>query len=350
MRGDGSGMRGRSAKIVDVARVAGVSVATVSRALSTPEIVSAETRALVLAAVSETGYTINQAARNLRRRQTMSVVALVPNLSNPFFSQILSGIAGVLAPAGYNLLVVDTKAPGADPHLVLRLDRSRADGLIVFDGLVPAADLEPDGERPPVIMACEWIDGLDLPSIRVDNEGGARLAIDHLVGLGHRAIGHVAGPAGNILARSRAEATRAALRAHGLPVRPDWHFDGDFSLEAGRRAALAWLALEERPTAIFCASDEMACGFIGEIQTRGLVVPRDVSVVGFDDIEIVAHITPALTTVRQPRRAIGEAAARDLLRIVEQRTPAPSVAEESAPHATILPVELIARASTGAVG
>ena len=333
-------MRGRSPKIVDVARVAGVSVATVSRALSTPEIVSAETRALVLAAVSETGYTINQAARNLRRRQTMSVVALVPNLSNPFFSQILSGIARVLAPAGYNLLVVDTKAPGADPHIALRLDRSRADGLIVFDGLLPAGDLRPDGMRPPILLACEWIDGLEIPSIRIDNEGGARLAISHLAGLGHRAIGHVAGPAGNVLAQSRAQATRAALEAHGSDVRPDWFFEGDFSLDAGRRAAAAWLALAQRPTAIFCASDEIACGFIGEVQLRGAVVPRDVSVVGFDDIEIAAHTTPALTTVHQPRRAIGEAAAQDLLSLIEGRAPAP------APK--VLPVELIVRASTGA--
>jgi len=327
-------------RIRDVARVAGVSTATVSRALSKPEVVSPATLEAVLAAVKKTGYTINQAARNLRQRRTMGVVALVPNLANPFFSRILAGVSGVLASAGYNLLVVDTQGPGVERSIARTLDRSRADGLIVFDGLLPAADLRADGLAPPVVMACEWIEGLATPMIRVDNAAGARMAVAHLAGLGHRRIGHLLGPVGNVLAEARARGVQEELTARGLTVRRDWFLPGDFSLESGRRCACDWIALTDRPTAVFCASDEMACGFIGEVQRRGLRVPQDVSVVGFDNIELVAHITPALTTVCQPRRAIGEAAARVMLALMS--------GDALVPDDTVLPLELIERDSTAA--
>jgi LacI family transcriptional regulator, repressor for deo operon, udp, cdd, tsx, nupC, and nupG len=335
-----SGVNQQSIRIKDVARVAGVSTATVSRALSKPDVVSPETLEAVRAAVAQTGYTVNQAARNLRQQRTMGVVALVPNLANPFFSGILAGVSAVLAPAGYNLLVVDTQGPGVDRHIARTLDRGRADGLIVCDGLLPAADLRAEGGLPPVVMACEWIEGLDVPRIRIDNAAGARLAIAHLLDLGHRRIGHLMGPAANVLARTRAQAARQELAAQGVAIRPDWFLPGDFSLESGRACARAWLAMADRPTALFCASDEMACGFIGEVQRHGLVVPRDVSVVGFDDIELVAHVTPALTTIRQPRRAIGERAAAVMLALLAGRAPPESD--------VVLPVALIARDSTSA--
>jgi LacI family repressor for deo operon, udp, cdd, tsx, nupC, and nupG len=265
-------------------------------------------------------------------------VALVPNLANPFFARILAGLSAVLAPAGYNLLVVDTQGPGVDRHIARTLDRSRADGLIVFDGLLPGADLAPGRLHPPVVMACEWIEGHAAPRIRIDNAAGARLAVRHLVGLGHRRIGHLAGPAANVLARARAEAMGAELAAQGVPLRPDWVLAGDFTLESGRRCARDWLALADRPGAIFCASDEMALGFIAEVQRAGLSVPRDVSVVGFDDIELVAHLTPALTTVHQPRWSIGVEAARVMVALMTgEDPPAPD---------TLLPVELVVRAST----
>jgi len=325
-------------RIRDVARVAGVSTATVSRALSKPDVVSAETLRVVRSAVAQTGYTVNQAARNLRQRKTMGVVALVPNLANPFFSRILAGLSAVLAPAGYNLLVVDTEGPGVDRHIARTLDRSRADGLILFDGLLPADDLQPGRLLPPVVMACEWIEGLAAPRIRIDNAAGAGLAVEHLAGLGHRRIGHLLGPASNVLARERARGVRHKLAALALPERPDWFLAGDFSLESGRRCAAEWIAMADRPTAICCASDQMAVGFIAEVQRQGLRVPQDVSVVGFDNIDLVAHITPALTTIRQPRWQIGETAARVMIGLM---------GDGGDPDAdTILPVQLIERAST----
>ncbi|WP_054301291.1 LacI family DNA-binding transcriptional regulator [Gemmobacter sp. LW-1] len=323
-------------KISDVARLAGVSTATVSRALSTPERVSEDTRAAVQQAVEATGYRLNLAARNLRHRRTGGIVALVPNLANPFFSQILSGIASVLGPAGYNLLIADTRTADAQT-LLDYAEPSRADGLIILDGTLPAAALQ---GRVPVVEACEWVPGLPAPRVKIDNRAAAGLAVDHLADLGHCRIGHVAGPRGNVLTEARLSGTAEALAARGLPFPEDYLYPGDFSLDSGRTAARIWLdqPAATRPTAVFFASDAMACGFIGEVQRHGLRVPGDLSVVGFDDIELVAHISPPLTTIRQPRTEIGRAAAERMLACLKG---------EARDADTVLPVELILRASTG---
>ncbi|MDQ2067063.1 LacI family DNA-binding transcriptional regulator [Xinfangfangia sp. CPCC 101601] len=322
-------------RISDVARLAGVSTATVSRALSNPSMVTAETRATVAAAVKATGYRLNLTARNLRHSRTGGVLALVPNLANPFFSQILSGIAGVLGPAGYNLLVADTRT--SDPETLLAYaEPSRADGLIVLDGSLAAESLA----RVPLVEACEWIPGLQAPRVKIDNRAAAKLAIDHLVGLGHRRIGHVTGPTQNVLSIARLAGTHEALAEHGLTLPDSAIYHGDFGLQSGQEAARQWLVQDPntRPSALFLASDEMACGLIGELHRQGLQVPRDLSVVGFDDIELIAHIAPPLTTIRQPRADLGRIAAESLLRLLSG---------EAAPEGDhILPVELVLRDST----
>ncbi|GGO37263.1 LacI family transcriptional regulator [Gemmobacter aquaticus] len=321
-------------RISDVARLAGVSTATVSRALSNPALVSEETRAAVDQAVQATGYRINHAARNLRHRRTGGIVALVPGLANPFFSQILSGIASVLAPAGYNLLVADTRSAGADT-LLSYAEPSRADGLIVLDGTLPAAGLT----RMPVVLACEWVPGLIAPRVKIDNREAAAMAVNHLADLGHRRIGHVAGPPGNVLTEARQAGWQEACIARGLTPDPALLYPGDFGLDSGQRAARLWLdqPKDSRPTAVFLASDEMACGFIGEVVRHGIRVPQDLSVVGFDDIELVAHIAPPLTTIRQPRNQLGRIAAERLLARLEGRVDDTD---------TVLPVELVLRGST----
>lgn len=319
------------ARIKDVAKLAGVSTATVSRTLTRPDLVNAQTRAAVQAAIAETGYTINQAARNLRQRKTGGIVAMVPNLANPFFAQILAGIADELRPAGLNLLVADTSS-GID--LRAHADPGRADGLIVLDSAIPAEVL---AGGMPAVFACEWIDAVAVPQVTIDNKAAAALAIAHLLALGHRRVAHVCGPRGNVLTESRIAGVDDAARRHALPAVT--LYTGDFSLASGRAAAQAWCAEppDSRATAVFCASDEMAVGFIGAVQRRGLAVPGDVSVIGFDDIELVDHLTPALTTIRQPRRQIGRQAARKLLERIEGKT---------LPEDVILPVELVLREST----
>lgn len=329
-------MRRKNATILDIAQMAGVSTATVSRALSNPRLVTEVTRDAVMDAVRKTGFQINRTARNLRLNRTGSVLVLLPNIANPFFSEILSGLASVLAPSGLGLLVADTRT-GPDPRQRLDdfLEGGMADGLVVLDGSL-LSDARMEHPATPVVVACEWGE-IDLPSVRVDNEGGAALAIRHLVAQGHRAIGHITGPDGNVLTDSRLAGARSELRRHGLTLRDDWVFPGDFSLSSGAEAARRWLRLEQRPTAVFSASDLMACGFVGELQHSGIQVPREASVVGFDDIEVAEHLSPALTTIRQPRRLIGERAASLLIGMI---------ADPSGAHAReLIPVELVERQS-----
>lgn len=336
---EGVDLNKKTITIRDVAQLAGVSTATVSRTLSNPDVVAQPTRDAVMSAVKNTGYSINHAARNLRKRRTGNIVALVPNIANPFFSQILWGIESVLTPAGYSFLVADTQAD-SDPEarLARSIDGGHADGLVLLDGGISPA-MFASASRPPIVMACEWI-GDTLPSVRADNIAGADIAIRHLWEFGHRKIGYLTGPQGNVLTISRLAGTQNTIASLGGSLPADWIFEGDFGLDSGAFAGRKWCEMTDKPTAVFCASDEMACGFIGAVQRGGFRVPDDVSVIGFDNIEVSAHLSPGLTTIHQPRRDIGNHAARMLLDMIENKT-------LTGPTKTI-PVHLITRESVAA--
>ncbi|WP_374299929.1 LacI family DNA-binding transcriptional regulator [Paracoccus sp. (in: a-proteobacteria)] len=324
------------ARLADVARLAGVSASTVSRVLSHPDVVAASTREAVMEAVASTGYRINHAARNLRKQRTGVVVALVPNLANPFFAKILDGMGRELAQAGYDLLVSDTlDAQGRHRMLPRFLDPSRADGIILLDGMVPRRPLMDHDDIPPVVTACEWIEGADLPRVMLDNREGGRLAVAHLRDLGHVRIGVIGGPSDNVLHRHRLEGAQSV--AGDLIL-----FQGDFTLQAGQRAAAEFLAMPpaSRPTAVFAFSDEMACAFLASLRRAGVEAPRDISLIGFDDIELASHLNPALTTIRQPKRDLGRNAARVILDRIEGR---PVAAR------TMLEPRLMVRETTGPV-
>lgn len=329
----------RPPRIRDVAQLAGVSVATVSRAISNPSIVSETTRKAVEEAIAQTGYTLNFTARNLRQMQVGAVLALVPKLSNPFFSQILSGISGVLRTRDLSLLVLDTTAVADQPAqkvLGPYLNRSRSDGVIVLDGgLDPKLFAEPG--CPPLVQACEWIEGLSAPRVLADNVEGGRLAARHLAGLGHRQIMHVTGPAGNSLTVSRRRGFASGLAEAGLPYAAH-RVEGDFTARSGLAAAERLLALPERPTAVFCDNDEMAIGLMNGLLTAGLRLPQDISVMGFDNIEMSAFCLPGLTTIRQYRARLGQRAAELLLA---------RMAGEEITDSTTLGVDLLTRGSTG---
>ncbi|MDB6454557.1 LacI family DNA-binding transcriptional regulator [Falsirhodobacter sp. 20TX0035] len=324
-------------RVQDIARMANVSTATVSRALSRPDLVSEATRDAVLKAVAEAGYTVNVAARNLRRQRTGSVLALVPNLANPFFSKIIAGINSVLRTRGLTLLVADTEGgPEVHAQMATLAHRSRADGLIVLDGCLPAGILDHPA-CPPVVQACEWIDGLPGPRVMADNRDGGVLAARHLIDLGHRRIAQLTGPANNPLTIERSRGVREVLAEAGIEGRTDWILEGAFSLSSGQQAAREILAMADRPDAVLCHNDEMACGLMGELQRTGLDVPRDMSVIGFDNIDMAAHVTPGLTTVEQHRTALGVCAAEVLLDLLDGASP---------PPVTVLPVGLLVRGST----
>lgn len=333
----------KPATIQDVARAAGVSAATVSRVLTNPSLVSEATRETVLQAIKSTEYRVNQAARNLRLQRANAVLVLVPNLGKPFYSGILAGISEEFSGTDYAVLIADTDSdPIVDSALAGYFLDGRVDGVISLDGGVRASALQECvdlGVEDRIVFLCEWVEGQKFPVISSDNAEGARLAIRHLHDLGHRKIAHITGPDGNVLTTARREGMVSERARLGLPAQPEWIIRGDFSLESGHDAATRILAMDDRPTAVFCSADMVAFGLMAGLKSGGLRVPEDISVVGFDDIEMSEYYIPALTTIRQDRHGLGRRAARVLLdRLKNQNF-------ERTPEVPI-PVELIVREST----
>eukprot|EP00903_Cladosiphon_okamuranus_P002314 g2312.t1 len=309
--------------VQDVARVAKVSTATVSRALSMPNRVSEETRNKVARAVEQTGYVLNHAARNLRRRDTGVIVALIPDIGNSHFSNILQGIETVCADHNLKVLIADTRKPSmARSNLSDFFSQNNCDGIVIMDGHFSIAEIKAANPKlPPIVTVGEWSDDPAVPMAVVNNLLGAELAVRHLLEIGHGKIGHITGLLSHKSGRDRQDGFRATLADAGLDGDAAWVFEGDYTLDAGMRAAEAWLLLEDRPTAVFCGSDRTAFGFISALCEKGVQVPSDVSVVGYDDIDIAGHFVPPLTSVHQPRRAVGEQAAQLLLGLLQGGQP-----------------------------
>ena len=315
----GAGRAGAAgpAKIADVARLAGVSVATVSRALANPQVVAEETRNRVLRAVRVTGYTPNLAGRALRARRSMLALVVVPDLANPFFPEVLRGVDEGLSRAGYGIIIanLDNSAEKEARYVDLAC-AGQVDGVLLLCGhLIRSRTRDVMASNLPVVAACERIPDAPIAQVEVDNEDAAAAAVAHLLALGHRRIAYLAGPERNILDGDRRGGFARALRAAGLDAAQAVAYPGDFTFRAGERAARAWLAApaEARPTAIFAANDEMAIGFVKTARAAGARVPDDVSIIGFDGIDFADYCEPTLTTVFQPRREIGARAAALLI-------------------------------------
>ncbi len=329
------------ATIEDVARMAGVSIATVSRAIHHPGKVAETTRKKVNAAIAKTGFTANAMAQSLRSKSSKMILAMVPDISNTFFANILLGLEAVATRRGYGLLIGNTENDPQTEATYLTYTRSnKADGIVLMTGHLPFGAAEVRQYLPPIVAACEEISEETVPFVGVDNQHGARTAVHHLVELGHRRIAYISGPPNNILSTQRRAGYELALHQSGLAVDPDLILDGDFSIEGGRLAVERLFIRDALPTAFFCANDDMAIGVLLALSQRGYSVPDDFSVIGFDDIPFSSCTTPPLTTIRQPRRLIGEAAMTKMLDMVEGKPVKTG--------AVILPVELIIRSSTGA--
>jgi LacI family transcriptional regulator len=334
-----------------VAKRSGVSVATVSRVLNGYTDVSAETRQRVIATARKLDYTPNAAARALvkRRSQLIGVILFTgeehPDLQHPFFLEVLVGLKHSLGEDGYDVLLFATEQPGTSrgPHAYARRARHHGvDGVVVL-----AVDDAEEPELQKLLGAGTPVVAVDLPLsgnrasyVASDNLGGARLAVRHLHGLGHEQIATIVGLAHTRPAADRLLGYRAEIQELGLPQRPEYEAPGDFYFESGEAAMRHLLELAEPPTAVFAASDMMAVGAIKAIEDAGLRCPDDIAVVGFDDIQLAELVSPALTTVRQDKRALGVAAARSLVQLIDQ--------PDAAPHVSVLPVELVVRQSCGA--
>ncbi|WEJ57222.1 LacI family DNA-binding transcriptional regulator [Devosia sp. FJ2-5-3] len=331
--------------IQDVARFAKVSTATVSRALSAPGKVSEATRARVSEAVRVTGYTLNQTARSLRQRSAKAILVALPDIRNPFFSSILDAIEREAALRGYGVLVINLyfgrQTVGRLQDFLLS---NRADGLLLLDGSIEVAQLQSLRDQAamvPVVIACEEIPKSGFHTVLTDNIEAAERATRHLIDLGHTRIGHLLGPEQNIVARERHSGFARALDKVGLEVRPEWCLRGNFEMETGYAAAARFLSLPERPTAFFAANDESAIGFLSGLRQHGIICPRDISVIGFDDLGVTPHIDPPLTTMRQPREMLGRMAAEALIDMIE------GSANREKPLRIVLRSELVVRESTG---
>lgn len=327
------------ATIKDVARVAGVSVATVSRALNGAENVLPDTRQRILDIARELRYAPSGAARSLITRKTDTVGALLPDLHGEFFSELIRGIDQAARARGLHLLLSSSHDDAHEAAAALRAMNGRVDGLIVMS---PHADDDFLSQNlPPTLPAVLLNSGVRRPAQRVfaiDNFGGARAMTEHLVAQGRRRIAFLGGPAANFEARERERGYRAGLPAAAEP----WLLAGDFSEAGGQRAAARLLALPpaQRPDAVFAANDIMAIGLLGALQAAGVQVPGDIALAGFDDIPIARYVSPPLTTMQVPIAALGSQALDALADSLDMPDPDTT--------AIVMPVALVVRRSCGA--
>lgn len=316
-----------SVRITEVAAKAGVSTATVSRTLAAPGTVKAETRDRVLAAVRETGYTPNLAARSLRAQRSGLALVVVPNLITPFFADLLLGVDRALSEQGYGLLIGNLHdRPDKEDRLIDLLFAGGADGVIILDGRIlgrPGRTLADTG-LPLVAVSVPTTS--DAAQVLVRERAGGEAVARHLLALGHRRFGYVTGPPHSHIEHERWAGYSGVLAETGISVDDIWQRTGNFHVETGIEAAHAFLdlAADARPTAVFAVSDMMAIGLIATLRAAGLRVPHDLSVVGFDGIAFADFTDPVLTTVRQPREEMGRAAANFLMRLTAGETVGPA--------------------------
>lgn len=308
----------RSVTISDVARLAGVSTATVSRALASPETVTEATRERVLSAVDSTGYTPNRAARSLRVQRTMTVLTVVPWQITPFFSDLLLYLDRALAAGGYSMLIGDLNdRTEQEPRLVNLVAAGQVDALILLNGeILASSGRRVDTMGIPIVGLCVPV-APNIPAVLVDDREGGVIVARHLLELGHRRFGYLSGPRGNFNEIERYGGFVSTLAQAGVAEAEIARFGGTFHVSSGAAAGEAFLAAPRRPTAVFCASDMMAIGFMLKLQSQGLSVPNDVSVVGFDGIELGTYCSPPLTTVVQPAEAMARAAAERVVALLD---------------------------------
>ncbi|MEU0793872.1 LacI family DNA-binding transcriptional regulator [Amycolatopsis sp. NPDC005961] len=339
----------------EIAQLCGVSVATVSRVFNRPATVSATTRENVERVARELDFSPNESARALSRQRS-AMVGLVwdtdhrrPGWRHPFLQDLLLGLKSALSSHGYHLLMLATsddardRNPGvslADPiGYVSMTRRHHLAGLVLIDSGTDAEAFTTFAQSGlPCVALDVPLSGPRATYVTSDNAAGAAEAVRHLAALGHDRIATITGPRGNSPAAARTEGYRRGLAEAGLPAREDFVVTGDFYRESGFVGMRRLLARKDPPTAVFAASDEMAVGALLAARAAGLSVPADLSVVGFDDIEVASLVDPALTTVAQDKPGFGTAAAGALLAMIDNA---------GAPEPVRLPTKLVVRDSCG---
>ncbi len=333
----------KASKLSEVAKIAGVSPITASRAIRGVGYVSEATRARIMEAAAQLNYTPDMLARRMRGDKSNLIGVFVNNYGSVVLHEIIRAISFEARPKGYDLVVFNAERFD-------RTDRSQTrdmlsqlcDGLLLImpnvnDGYLDVIDRQ---GFPCVVLNFDARE-MKVPMVVTENRLGARTAVEHLLGLGHRRIGFVAGSSATGQSAEREKGYIDALGAAGLPIDRSLMVEGAFVQSGGYAAAELLLALAEAPTAIFCANDEMAFGALDAINSKGLKVPNDISVIGFDDIPTSSHVFPTLTTMRQPFDAMAARAVSEVVEIIQGR--------DIAAAKIAFPTELMMRNSTGPV-
>jgi LacI family transcriptional regulator len=339
--GNGNG-RARQPTIREIAQLAGVSIATVSRVVNRSGYVSEKTRSAVESVIREHGYTANRTARGLSGGRTGLVGVTVPRIHPAYFSLIVAGVAEALYEHDMRIVLCPTLHEHArEVSLLERLMHGTTDcGLLVLpeESSSELRTLMNHGYRFVVVDPRKRIDER-VPTVSAAHSSGADQATRHLLDLGHRRIGAITGPRGTMATEERQRGYHAALAAAGVLPDPELVIESNFDIDGGRKAASALLDLADPPTAIFAFNDPLAIGAMQAALARNLRIPQDLSVVGFDDTAEAELVTPALTTVRQPLAEMGRMAVSLLTRLLENH-------RFEALHVE-LATQLIVRASSG---
>jgi len=323
--------------------MAGVSVATVSRVINNSSHVSEKTRESVMKAMKTLDYRPNLLGRNLRRTETRIILVLLPSISNPFYSRVVKGIEAVARENSYNIMLCNTDSERERELVYIQMLQNKlADGVIFMAPELDSRELSEIGGNFPVVQCCEYKEGALVSQVSIDNFSGAYKAVLHLAKLGHKRIGLITCKNLFVSTIQRGTGYKKAIEDAGLIFDTNLIKYGNYSFKSGIKAAKQFLLTPgEKPTAVFAISDIMAIGAIRGFKEKGINVPDDISIMGFDDISYAAMYNPTLTTIWQPQYELGCEAMRLLLMQIR--------GEIKHPDNVVLEHELIKRESTGRV-
>ncbi|MDU0355501.1 LacI family DNA-binding transcriptional regulator [Paraglaciecola aquimarina] len=331
--------------IKDIAALAKVSPATVSRVFSSPDLVSEKTLHKVKKVVDELGYRPNRMGANLRTRKSGNIVAIIPDITKPVNAGIIRAIEKGAQNAGYSILLGDTQGvEKMERHYADMVTHGQADGILLFGSRLPFkvnCDQPLRQQLPPLVNGNEGIDSDEIVKVAVDNVAAAKAAVNYLVSMGHRRIAAITGPKNIPSSNKRVRGYYEALEDAGIERDDRLLVVGRYDVKSGVDCAEKLLQINERPTAVFCFNDDMAIGAMQHFQQQGLKIPDDISVMGFDDINYAEYVSPSLSTVHQPLQEIGEACINLLLKQLR--------GEEVPAGSRYLPYTLMIRNSTGVV-
>lgn len=301
--------------IQQVAKQAGVSVATVSRVLNGQNTVSSKTRIKVEEAIKNLNYEPSMLGRNLRNSESRILLILIPSISNPFYLEIIKGIEQIALSQNYNILLCETDSNPEKENIYFDLVRKKmADGIISMDPAVNIETLKELAEKYSIIQCSEYNLDSGIPYVTIDNEEASYRAVKHLIQIGHKKIALMNSDEKFLYARQREMGYQRALEEHEIPLNDDYIiYTKHLGFEHGQQAVKKILAIQDRPTAIFAVSDLLAIGALKEINASGLHVPKDIAVIGFDKIDFSNMTNPTLTTIAQPMYKMGTVAAEMLI-------------------------------------